>query len=97
MTMAALYLAHDGWDGHMGDWGAGEWIAMAAMMVVLWGLVIGAVVWLVRSLADRDRGRHREPSALELLERRFAMGELSVEEYEERRRILAKGDVGGRS
>jgi putative membrane protein len=80
----------------MGNWGAGGWIAMALMMVVFWGLVIGGIVWLVRSLSDRGPGRHREPSALELLDRRLAMGELSVQEYEERRRILAKGD-GGRS
>ena len=98
MTAAALYLAETDWNNHMGDWGAGWWIVMAVMMVLFWGLVIVGIVWLVRYLADRDRGHGhgREPSALEVLDRRLALGEVSVEEYEERRRTLAQqGREGG--
>lgn len=78
----------------MGDWGAGWWILMAAMMVVFWGLVIFGVVWAVRSLSHgHDHGSAR--SALELLDRRLAQGEISPEEYQERRAVLRGEDRGG--
>ena len=86
MITAALYLASTGWDGHMNDWGGGWWILMGLMMIVFWGLVVAGIVWLVRYLTQG--GRRREDSAVELLDRRLALGEVSVEEYEERRRAL---------
>jgi putative membrane protein len=88
LIAAALQLADSGWNGHMDDWGPGWWVVMGLMMIVFWGLVIGGVVWLIRYL---PRGRHGEPTALQLLERRLALGEISVEEYEERRKALADG------
>lgn len=48
--MSAGLLLADAWDGHRGDWGAGWWILMVAMMVAFWAVVIVLVVWLVRSL-----------------------------------------------
>jgi putative membrane protein len=75
---------------HMGDWGAGWWIAMALMMVVFWGLVIVGLVWLVRSLVPGRHSIHdRDPR--EVLDHRLAIGEISVEEYRERRDLLSKG------
>ena len=57
------------------------WFVMAAW----WALVIAGIVWLVRSVGGHpdDRG-----SARRLLDERFAAGELSVEEYQQRRRTL---------
>ncbi|MGB7588334.1 MAG: SHOCT domain-containing protein [Solirubrobacterales bacterium] len=94
MIAAALYFANSGWDGHMDDWGPGAWILMGVMMIVFWGLVIAGVVWLVRYMTQT--ARHREPSALDLLDRRLASGEVSVEEYEERRKALtqSRGESG---
>lgn len=90
---ALLVLANGDWD-HM-DWGAGWWIVMALGMVLFWGLVAVAVVWIVRELG---RGGARTPGRedpLELLDRRLAEGQISVEEYEERRRVLSgHGDAG---
>jgi putative membrane protein len=80
--------------GHMGDWGAGWWILMVLMMVVFWALVIFGAVWLVRSLADgRHTIHHRDP--VEVLDHRLASGEISVEEYRERRELLGKGGGSG--
>ncbi len=86
MIGALTLLADSGWGSHMGDWGAGWWILMAAMMVVFWGLVIVGAVWLVRSAAPGHQ--HHTGSALELLDRRLASGEISPEEYRERREVL---------
>ncbi len=76
----------DDWNG-----GAGWWLLMALGMLLFWGLVAAVVVWLIR-----DRGRQRPASdepPLEILKRRLATGEISVEEYEQRRRLLAVEDT----
>ncbi|HEX2393154.1 MAG TPA: SHOCT domain-containing protein [Solirubrobacterales bacterium] len=84
--MAALTILLADTD-HMGDWGAGWWIVMALMMVVFWALVILGAVWLVRSLAGGHHTiHHRDP--LEVLDHRLASGEISSEEYRERRELL---------
>lgn len=88
MTLTIL-LADNGWDNHMGDWGAGWWIVMVLMMVVFWGLVILGVVWLVRSLAGGQHAIHRR-DPVEVLDHRLASGEISVEEYRERLGVLRK-------
>jgi putative membrane protein len=66
-------------DGGMGSFG---WIFMTAF----WVLVIAGVVWLVRTAGrPSEDGRG---SARRILDERFANGDLSVEEYEQRRRAL---------
>ncbi|MGN6257158.1 MAG: SHOCT domain-containing protein [Solirubrobacterales bacterium] len=88
MTALAILLAD--WNNHMGELGAGWWIAMVLMMIVFWALVIVGAVWLVRSLAGGHHTiRHRDPA--EVLDHRLASGEISVEEYRERRDLLGKG------
>lgn len=68
--------------GHMGDWGAGSWLAMVAF----WALIIVLLVGVVREFAAP---RPLEPpSAVGLLERRLAAGEIGIEEYRERRAAL---------
>jgi putative membrane protein len=79
---------------HMGDWGAGWWIAMMLMMIVFWALVILGAVGLVRSFAGGHHTIHRRDPA-EVLDHRLASGEISVEEYRERRELLKeRGDSG---
>lgn len=99
MIAAALLIADTGFDNHMGDWGAGWWILMAFMMVAFWGLVIVVIVWVVRALLAGRTG-HGGVDPVELLDRRLASGEISPEEYRERRVVLrgapgaATGDTG---
>lgn len=90
MIVAALLFADSG--NHMGDWGAGWWILMAFMMVAFWGLVIVGVGWLIRALMAERHG-HGGASPIELLDRRLASGEISPEEYRERRAVL-RGEPG---
>lgn len=87
MFGAAFTLADMGWGDHMGDWGAGWWILMTVGMVAFWGLVIFGVVWLVRSLGPGQHP-HGGPGAHEILDQRFARGEISPDEYRERREHL---------
>lgn len=66
------------WDYGMNGFG---WL----VMVTWWVLVVAGVVWLARSLSDRSGG---QDTARQLLDNRFAAGEISVEEYQQHRRTL---------
>jgi len=80
-------LFADTWGMHDGDVGTGWMIAMMLGMVLFWGLVVG-VVWLLREAIGRGHhGAGVDPLAI--LDRRLAEGQLSVEEYEQRKKTLA--------
>ena len=76
-----LPFAH--WDGD----GPGPWIVVGPLF---WLLVIAAILLIVRGRGGWSRsGSSRGPeSGIDVLERRFAEGELSVEQYRERRSVL---------
>ena len=76
----------DTWGMH--DVGTGWWLLMMVGMIVFWGAVIWGIVWLLRSRPDGDR---RE-SAREVLDRRLANGEISDDEYQQKRALLEPGD-----
>ncbi len=76
--------------GHMGNWGAGWWILMTIGMVAFWGLVILGIVWVVRELAGGRGHARASESALDILDRRLAAGEITPEEYRERYATLTR-------
>ncbi len=87
-------VAHMGdWDG---DWGWAMWVAMTIGMTAMLVTLL-AIVWLiVRAVGPpREAERRGEDRALEELRVRYARGEISAEEFEERRRTLLE-DAGGR-
>ena len=69
--------------------GMGIWmlLQMVASFVVILGLVL-LVAWGVQWIGKGGPGR-TEDSALEILKKRYARGEISKEEYEEKKRDLA--------
>ena len=78
----------------MMDWttGSGTWWGMS-MMVLFWVGLIATLLLVVRAI-DRghDRyglGAHPELDARQILDARFARGEISREEYEERSAVLS--------
>lgn len=61
------------------------------LMLAFWGAVLVAAVFLVRWLWDQGRSvpsREAEGSALEILRRRYARGEIDREEFEAKKRDL---------
>jgi putative membrane protein len=80
----SLLLA-DIWSMHDNGVGVGWMIVMMIGMALFWGLVILGIVWLARS---GSWSHHDHGSPLEILDRRFAAGEMSAEEYRERRSVL---------
>lgn len=55
-------------------------------MLLFWGLLIAAVVILVKG--TWGPGRDHEKTALDLLKERYARGEIEREEFEQKRRDL---------
>lgn len=75
---------------HMGD-GWGWWMVVGwVWMAVFWGLIIWAVYAVVTRLEQgRDPSQRETPEdALAILERRYARGDISAEEFEQMRRTL---------
>jgi putative membrane protein len=69
--------------------GWGGWIVMSLVMVAFWALVILALVAIFRG--SRDTGTttgasRRDP--MEILDERFARGEIDTEEYHARQDVL---------
>ena len=61
-------------------------------MVVFWGLIVWAMVALVQGLSQAGGSRTsvgEQDSALEILKRRYARGEIDEKEYDEKKRNLA--------
>ncbi len=82
-----------GWHGG-GDWG--HMMFGPLMMLVFVAVVIVLLVLAVRWLGGAGHGAvapphpHPEKTPLDILEERFARGEIDKDEFEERRRILSE-------
>ena len=76
---------------HDWGWGYGGMLGFGFIwMVLFWGLIVLGIVVLVRWLMHGG-GVHRvetEDSALEILKRRYARGEIDKAEFEEKKRDL---------
>ncbi len=73
--------------GMMGGFGW-MWL-MPIFFILFWGLVIWGIVALVRGLSgSRGSDSSKADSALEVLKRRYARGEINKEEYEEKKKDL---------
>jgi putative membrane protein len=57
--------------------------------LVFWGAVIYGIVYLITRLSKaRSEEPKREESPLDILKRRYALGEMDAEEYARRRKDL---------
>ena len=91
MTIAQTLPVADTWGMH-GDVGTGWMLLMMALMVLFWGAIVLGIAWLIRGAtqgasAPPERGVTKE-SPLEILDRRFAEGAVSPEDYQARREVL---------
>lgn len=75
-----MWDMHDGW----GWWMVFGWV----WMIIFWGLIIWAVFAILGRLGSGDRATKRDSNAMAILEERFARGEISREEFEEKRSVL---------
>lgn len=93
IIMPLIFGLIGGWQGYggygmMGGYG-GMWF-MPVLMIVFWGLVIWGIVALVRGVASPSNtvSSNQSDSALEILRKRYARGEVSKEEFEEKKKDI---------
>jgi putative membrane protein len=77
-----------GWYGMGMGWGA--WLGMGLFWLVLLGVILSAVVRLLPSGGSGRRDRAADSPA-EILDRRFARGEIDIETYRTQRAALVDG------
>lgn len=67
---------------HNGSWGTMfVWALILLLFVVL---AVGLVVYFMRKNPSAERGTRSTSNAIDLLKERYARGEISTEEYQER-------------
>lgn len=66
-------------------WGMGfGWI----FMILFWVLVILGVVYLIKMIAGGAGKEEKRDTALDILKQRYAKGEITKEEFEEKKKDL---------
>ena len=101
IIVSSILGAINGWrgwgmmgPGMMGNYGLyggyGWWWIMPLVMFVFWGLVIAGLVLLIRAIArgSTSSSQKQADSALEILKQRYARGEISKQEFEEKKKDL---------
>jgi putative membrane protein len=92
-----MYIVHIEVSKMMHWWGWGlragpgvmNWIG-PAFMLVLWVLIVIGIIFFIRFMVRAGRsGRWKENDVLEILKRRYARGEITKEEFEQKRKDLS--------
>jgi len=66
-----------------GWWGMG-WI----FMIIFWGILVVGLIFLIRYLVGTTKASKGEESALDILKKRYARGEVNKEEFEQKKKDL---------
>jgi putative membrane protein len=86
----AQYGGYGGWGPGMMGYGLMGWFP-PIMMLIFWGAVIVGIIFLIRWLAHSSKGGstfRSEETALEILKKRYARGEIDKNEFEQKRKDL---------
>jgi len=67
-------------------------LTMMIGMALFWGAIILGIAWLIRNGTETQQRQPKE-TALTILDRLFAEGAISLEEYRERKDVLTKTTV----
>ncbi len=88
-TVSAAAQTH-GDHPHMGAWGWGGMILGPIMMIIVIALIVGAVVLVLRWTGlGGSAVAGGANKARQILDERFARGEIDKDDYEERKRVLS--------
>lgn len=89
--------------GLVSGWGYGGWGMMRTgmmegfgfmwLMPIFWIAILGLIIWAIvavvgRSGESRGQGSPKTDSPLEILKQRYARGEISKEEYEQKKKDI---------
>jgi putative membrane protein len=81
-------MMHGWYDDGGGNWGV--WLIMSMVMVAVWAILILALVMIFRGVGWERRSVDHSPRPLarDILDERFARGEIDAEEYHARQAVL---------
>jgi putative membrane protein len=73
---------------NMMNWGGLGWL----FTILLWGLIIFGTVELVRYIVRSERGSSsgKDKTPIDILNERYAKGEINKEEFEEKKKDLSE-------
>ncbi|MGE5237823.1 MAG: SHOCT domain-containing protein [Chloroflexota bacterium] len=76
---------------HWGDYGWGWGMGFGGVfMIIFWILVILGILYVVKSIAGGRKEGMKEETALDILKKRYAKGEIAKEEFERMKDDLEK-------
>jgi putative membrane protein len=79
-----------------GDYGFGMGIFGMIFMTLIWILVIVALIYIIQAIMNKGgstKTSKEMETAEEILKKRFAKGEMSIEEFEEAMAVLRKNTI----
>lgn len=76
------------WYGDGNGWMNGGGMIFMGLM---WILIIGLGIWLVTWLTRKDKSIERQETPRQILDRRFATGEIDANAYAQARRLIEGG------
>lgn len=83
-TVYAIVIADTNRFGHMGGWGGGWMWLWGTLMMFSWIAIIVGAFWLVSRSRNGSADEVKSSRARDILDERYASGELTTEEYRER-------------
>jgi putative membrane protein len=97
LAISNVVYAHGPGEGYsmgpwMMNWGHGMGWFWPIIMMAFWIAVIVGIIFLIRwisLLTDKRHATKPGDSAIEILKRRYAKGEINKEEFEEKKKDLA--------
>lgn len=72
----------------MMDYGYGMGYGMWVLWLIFWILIVVGIVLLIKYLWEHGGIKVEQESALEILKKRYAKGEISKEEFEEKKKDI---------
>ena len=67
-------------------WGMG--FVGGIVMILFWVLIIAGVMYLAKLVIKGSKGEEKPETALDILKKRYAKGEISREEFEEKKKDM---------
>ena len=89
LAFPTVALAHYGDDffGHHMDMGFG-FFGGGIFMLLFWALVIVGIIYLVKHFSGSEKDSEKGDRAIEILKERYAKGEITKEEFEQKKKEL---------